>query len=81
MKITISFILVFCLFTGKELLAQDPDITGTWKLEGDQLTYGFVIEGVQRDFVWGFEFKDEVIHLKRSSPDGSTTVVNSLKRK
>jgi hypothetical protein len=139
MKITISCILVFCLFTGKELLAQDPDITGTWtmfemtwttgdqvnttteeqmkdngmtteyyfkpdgelklisnmamgsgemetmegtwKLEGDQLTYGFVMDGVQRDFVWGFEFKDDVIHLERSSPDGSTTVVNSLKRK
>jgi hypothetical protein len=139
MKITISFILVLCLFTGKELLAQDPDITGTWTmfemtwttgdqvnttteeqmkdngmtteyhfkpdgnlklisnmamgsgeletlegtwiLEGDQLTYGFVMDGVQRDFAWGFEFKDDVIHLKRSSPDGSTTVVNSLKRK
>jgi hypothetical protein len=139
MKITISLLLVFCLFTGKELLAQDPDITGTWtmyemtwtsgdevnttteeqmkaegmsteydfkpegklilisnmasgsvelqtmegtwKLEGDKLTYSFVMEGVTRDFVWGFEFKDDAIHLKRSSPDGSTTVVNSLKRK
>jgi len=54
---------------------------GTWKLEGDQLTYSIDLGGNLRDFVWGFEFKDDMIYLKRSSPDGSTTVVNSFKRK
>lgn len=139
MKIAISFILMFFLFTGAELVAQDPDITGswtmyemtwtsgdqvnttteeqlkaegmfsdydfkpdgklrlttnmamgsselqtmegTWKLEGDKLTYTFVIEGMERDLAWGFEYKDEAIHLSRSAPDGSSSVVNSFKRK
>mgnify|MGYP001820269957 CR=1 FL=1 len=54
---------------------------GTWKLEEDKLTTGFTIEGNQMDIVWGFEFKDDVIYLSRTSPDGSATVVNSFKRK
>ena len=61
--------------------AEKQTLEGTWKLEGDKLTYGFVFDGNQRDFVWGFEYKDEAIHLSRSAPDGSSTVVNSLKRK
>ena len=139
MKITISLMLMFCLFTGKELLAQDVDITGnwtmfemtwtsgdevntttedqmkaegmfsdyffmpdgklnlvsnmtsgsdevvtvkgTWKLEGDKLTTGFIMEENPVDIVWGFEFKDDIIYLKRSAPDGSSSVVNSFKRK
>lgn len=138
MKITISLMLMFCLFTGKEVLGQEVDITGdwtmfemtwtsgdevntttedqlkdegmfsdyffmpegklklvsnmtgsekvetidgTWKLEGDNLTTGFNMEGNQMDIVWGFEFKDDIIHLKRTAPDGSASVVNSYKRK
>lgn len=138
MKTTISLLVMFCLFTGMELLAQDVDITGNWtmfemtwttpdtvstttedqlkaeemfsdysfmpegklnvvsnmigtgnvetiegiwKLDGDKLTTGFIMEGNQRDIVWGFEFKDDVIYLSRTSPDGSATVVNSFKRK
>lgn len=54
---------------------------GTWKLEGDKLTFGLLIEENQMDIVWDFEFKDEAIHLKRTFPDGSTSVVNSFKRK
>ena len=131
--------LMFCLFTGKELLAQDVDITGdwtmfemkwttpdtvsttteeqlkaegmfsdyffkpegklqvvsnmtsgsadvvtmdgTWKLVGDELTTGFTMGGNTRDIVWGFEFKDDMIYLSRSAPDGSATVVNAFKRK
>lgn len=56
-------------------------VEGTWKLEGDKLRISFLIEGNQADLVWDFEFRDEAIHLKRSSPDGSTSVVNSFKRK
>jgi len=138
MKITISFILLFCLFTGKELLAQRIDITGTWtmfemiwtsgdevnlttedqlkdegmttdyflmpdgklklisnmtgsenletaegtwKLDGDKLTFSISMDENLVDIIWDFEFKDDVIHLKRTSPDGSTSVVNSFKRK
>lgn len=57
------------------------NIEGTWKLDGDKLTCGFVMEGVSRDIVWDFEFKDDAIHLKRTAPDGSSSVVNSFKRK
>ena len=138
MKIKISLLLLFCLFTGKELLAQDIDITGTWtmfemiwnsgdevnktteeqlkdqemttdyflmpdgkfklisnmtgsgnletvegtwKLEGDKLIFSLRVDENSRDLIWDFEFKDDYIHLKRTSPDGSTSVVNSFKRK
>ena len=138
MKVTISLFVLFCLFTGREMLAQEVDITGTWtmfemiwtsgdevnlttedqlkdegmsseysflpdgkmklisnmtgsgnmenveatwNLEGDKLTCTFIMEGNSRDIVWDFEFKDDVIHLKRTAPDGSSSVVNSFKRK
>lgn len=54
---------------------------GTWKLEGDKLTFSLTMDGNPVDIVWDFEFKDDLIHLQRSSPDGSTSVVNSFKRK
>ena len=138
MKIKISLLLLICLFTGKELLAQEVDITGswtmfemiwtsgdevnttteeqlkdqgmysdysfmpdgkvelisnmtgsgiletykgTWKLEGDKLTFSLIIEENPVNIVWDFEFKDDFIHLMRSAPDGSSSVVNSFKRK
>ena len=138
MKIKISLLLVFCLFTGKELLAQEIDITGswtmfemtwtsgdevnrttedqlkdegmysdyflmpegklklvsnmtgsgdletvegTWKLEEDKLTTSIKVDDNLMDIIWDFEFKDDFIYLKRTAPDGSTSVVNSFKRK
>lgn len=56
-------------------------VEGTWKLEGEKLTFGLSMDGNSVDIIWDFEFKDEVIHLTRKSPDGSTSVVNSFKRK
>jgi len=56
-------------------------VEGTWKLEGEKLTCSFSMDGNPVDITWDFEFKDEVIHLVRTSPDGSTSVVNSFKRK
>ena len=32
MKITFGLMLMFCLLTGKELVAQEIDITGTWTM-------------------------------------------------
>ena len=138
MKITISFMLLFCLLTAKDIQAQEVDISGTWtifemiwtsgdevnlttedqlkdpemmtdyflmpdgklklisnmtgsgkletvegmwKLAEDRLTCSFSMEGNLVDINWDFEFKDDVIHLKRTSPDGATSVVNSFKRK
>ena len=56
-------------------------VEGTWKLEGDKLTTSFQVDERLMDIVWDFEFKDDLIHLKRTAPDGSTFVVNSFKRK
>lgn len=56
-------------------------VEGAWKLEGDKLINTFEMGGSSRDLIWDFEFKEEVIYLKRTAPDGSTFVVNSLKRK
>ena len=138
MKITISLLVLFCLFTAKEIQAQEIDITGTWtmfemiwtsgdevnkttedqlkdegmtseyffmpdgklnlisnmtgsekletmegtwKLAEDKLTFSLMMEENPVDITWDFEFKDDVIHLTRTSPDGSTSVVNSFKRK
>ena len=57
------------------------NMEGTWKLEGDKLTITFTMEGNSRDIVWDFEFLDDAFNVKRTSPDGSTSVVNSFKRK
>jgi len=64
--------------TGSERL---ETAEGTWKLEGDKLICSLRVEENPVDIIWDFEFKDDVIHLKRTSPDGSTSVVNSFKRK
>lgn len=56
-------------------------IEGTWTLEADKLTTGLVMDGNPVEIAWGFEFSDEMIHLTRTSPDGSATVINSFKRK
>ena len=56
-------------------------VEGTWKLAEDKLTCSLSVDENLVDITWDFEFKDEVIHLKRTSPDGSTSVVNSFKRK
>jgi hypothetical protein len=134
----ISLFVLFCLFTGKGLLAQEIDITGTWtmfemtwtnadevnltteeqlkdegmtsdyflmpdgkfklisnmtgsgkletvegtwKLEGDKLILSLRVEEKPMDIRWDFEFKDDFMHLTRTSPDGSSSVVNSFKRK
>jgi len=54
---------------------------GTWKLEGDSLTFSISVDENPVDIIRDFEFKDDFIHLKRTSHDGSTSVVNSFKRK
>jgi len=57
------------------------NIEGTWKLDQDKLTFSLNLEGNLVDLVWDFEYKDEAIHLTRTSPDGAASVVNSFKRK
>lgn len=60
---------------------QMETMEGKWKLEGDHLTCSFKMGEQMADIVWDFEFRDDHIHLKRTSPDGATSVVNSFKRK
>ena len=57
------------------------NVEGTWNLEGDKLTCTFKRGENAADIIWDFEFKEDAIHLTRTSPDGSTSVVNSFKRK
>ena len=138
MKIKISLFVLFCLFTGRELMAQEFNITGTWTMfemtrirgdevfkttedqlinegvtseysflpdgtfklignmsdsrnldtlegtwtmEGDKLTCSFKFNENPVAIPYDFEFRDKYIHLKQTFPDGSTSVVNSYKRK
>lgn len=57
------------------------NVEGTWKLEGDKLTCTFMMGENTADIVWDFTSDGDAIHLKRTSPDGSTSVVNSFRRK
>jgi hypothetical protein len=54
---------------------------GTWKLEENKLTVNLKIGDQFMDVVWDFEFKNEIMNLSRTSPDGSFTVINSFRRK
>jgi hypothetical protein len=54
---------------------------GTWKFEGNDLKYSVRVNDQVMDIVWKFEFKDNIMKLSRSSPDGSFTIVNSFRRK
>jgi len=56
-------------------------VEGTWKLEEDKLTCTFIMNETPRDIIWDFELKDDVFNLKRTAPNGSSSVVNSFKRK
>ena len=57
------------------------NLEGTWKLDGDKLTFSFKMGENVRDITWDFDYKDDVFNLKRTFPDGSTSVVNCFKRK
>jgi hypothetical protein len=54
---------------------------GTWKLAENKLTTTLKIGEQMMDIVWNFEFKDNVMKLSRTSPDGSLTIVNSFRKK
>ena len=69
-------LVLFCLFTAKKIQAQEIDIIGTWTMFEMIWTSVEEANKTTED-----QLKDEVIHLKRSSPDGSSSVVNSFKRK
>jgi len=54
---------------------------GTWKLAEKKLTFSIKIGERLMDVVWDFEFKENIMNLSRTSPDGSLTIINSFKRK
>jgi len=54
---------------------------GTWKLAETKLTFSLKIGERIMDVVWDFEFKENIMNLSRTSPDGSLTIINSFKRK
>ena len=54
---------------------------GTWKLNGNKLTLHLKIGEALMNLIWNVEFKDNVLNLSRTSPDGSFTIKNSFRRK
>jgi hypothetical protein len=54
---------------------------GTWKLEENKLKLTLNVGERILDLVWDVEFKDNVLNLSRTSPDGSLTIINSFRRK
>ena len=56
-------------------------ITGTWKLNPGKLTFSMAPGGNQMEVVWDFSLTNGVMDLKRTSPDGSTVLVNTFRRK
>ena len=54
---------------------------GTWKLDGKKLIIGLTRDGNPVDIAWDFDFQDGIMILKRSSPNGSSSVENNFKRK
>jgi hypothetical protein len=54
---------------------------GTWKLEGNKLNLTLNVGGRILDLVWDVEFKDNILNLSRTSPDGSLTIINTFRRK
>ena len=56
-------------------------IEGAWILDSDQLICNFIHNGRELEIIWDIEFQDEILMMKRTTPDGSTHVVNSYKRK
>jgi hypothetical protein len=56
-------------------------VEGAWILDSDQLICNFIINGREMEIIWDIEFKDDIILMKRTTPDGTMDVVNSYKRK
>jgi hypothetical protein len=54
---------------------------GTWKLADNKLTISLTVNGQAMDIVWTFDYKNNVMNLSRVSPDGSTTLVNTFRKK
>jgi len=54
---------------------------GTWKFEENKLILKMKMGEELIDLVWSAELKDNILNLSRSSPDGSTIIVNSFRKK
>jgi hypothetical protein len=54
---------------------------GTWKLSEDKLILALKIGEKVMDIVWTVEFKDNILNLSRTSPDGSLKIINTFRKK
>jgi hypothetical protein len=54
---------------------------GTWKFADNHLIISLKVGERLMDIVWDFEFKDNVMKLSRTAPDGSMTIINSFRKK
>ena len=74
MKITISLLLLFCLLTGKDLKAQEVDITGTWTMYEMIWTSGEEVNKTTED-----QLKDEGMNTEYSfMPDGKVKLISNM---
>jgi hypothetical protein len=54
---------------------------GTWKFTDGKFTTSIKMGERVIDIVWDAELKDNILNLKRTSPDGSITIVNRFRKK
>jgi len=54
---------------------------GSWKTSDNDLTMTLTVDNQQMEVVWKYEFRENVLVLSRTSPDGTITVANSFKKK
>jgi len=74
MKIKISLLVLFCLFTGMELLAQEIDITGTWTMFEMTWTSGDEVNRTTED-----QLKDEGMYSDYFlMPEGKLRLVSNM---
>ena len=74
MKVKISLLVLFCLFTGMELLAQEIDITGTWTMYEMAWTSGDEVNTTTED-----QLTDEGMSSDYDfMPDGKLKLVSNM---
>ena len=54
---------------------------GSWKITGDTLIITLQIEGQLIDVDYAYEFKNGLLILTRTSPDGKMSIINTFKKK
>ncbi|MBN1133069.1 MAG: lipocalin family protein [Bacteroidales bacterium] len=54
---------------------------GTWNTSGNKLIMTLTVNGQSMEIEWVYEFKEDILVLSRTSPDGNMSVANSFRKK